>query len=398
MAAREEELEAELERERDSYLRELVSTLEEIESLVLDLSGANGDAEQTRSLARQIHTIKGTAGSLGLDLLSLAAHRMEDLLASERPGQDGDDKFIDRLLAQNDLLTSIAEAYLDDNARFLDDLRCQVVSGDAAPRADAKLEAHLDRVLIVEPSVATLQFCVKVLQELGSPQVTSVRDGYEALGLLLKEKFDAVITSLQIPTIDGQSLTAVLRTIPGPNAATPVVLLTSAAGALDPAKARPDYVVEKNLGLVNELSAVLQRLARRASGASSELKARALRKILLIDDSREIHALVKLSFKRFPEVQIVSLLDPRQAIEYARNEIPDLILLDVQMTPISGQEVMRDIKAAPELREIPVAFFTGTDDEKEKQKLASLGAWEIFQKPFSPKTFSDRVVLRFQER
>src|SRR6266850_1748901 len=153
------------------------------------------------------------------------------------------------------------------------------VSGDAAPRADAKLEAHLDRVLIVEPSVATLQFCVKVLQELGSPQVTSVRDGYEALGLLLKEKFDAVITSLQIPTIDGQSLTAVLRTIPGPNAATPVVLLTSAAGALDPAKARPDYVVEKNLGLVNELSAVLQRLARRASGASSELKARALRKI-----------------------------------------------------------------------------------------------------------------------
>ena len=125
MAAREEELEAELERERDSYLRELVSTLEEIESLVLDLSGANGDAEQTRSLARQIHTIKGTAGSLGLDLLSLAAHRMEDLLASERPGQDGDDKFIDRLLAQNDLLTSIAEAYLDDNARFLDNLRCQ---------------------------------------------------------------------------------------------------------------------------------------------------------------------------------------------------------------------------------------------------------------------------------
>ena len=105
---------------------------------------------------------------------------------------------------------------------------------------------------------------------------------------------------------------------------------------------------------------------------------------------------MKLSFKRFAEVKIVSLLDPRQAIEYARNEMPDLILLDVQMTPISGQEVMRDIKAAPELREIPVAFFTGTDDEKEKQELASLGAWQIFQKHFSPKTFSDRVVRQFQ--
>jgi DNA-binding response OmpR family regulator len=101
------------------------------------------------------------------------------------------------------------------------------------------------------------------------------------------------------------------------------------------------------------------------------------------------------SFKRFPDVQIVALADPTIA---ARNETPDLILLDVQITPISGKEVMWDIKATPELSDLPVAFFTGTDDPDEKRELASLGAWQIFKKPFSPKTFFDHVLNLFRER
>jgi len=68
------------------------------------------------------------------------------------------------------------------------------------------------------------------------------------------------------------------------------------------------------------------------------------------------------------------------------------------MTPISGKEVMHDIKATPELSDLPVAFFTGTDDPEEKKELASLGAWQIFKKPFSPKTFSDHVLNLFRER
>src|SRR6266550_3290480 len=82
----------------------------------------------------------------------------------------------------------------------------------------------------------------------------------------------------------------------------------------------------------------------------------------------------------------------------ARSETPNLILLDVQMTPVSGKDVMRDIKATPELSDIPVAFFTGNDDAAEKRELASLGAWQIFKKPFSPKTFSDQVLSLFEAR
>jgi CheY-like chemotaxis protein len=78
----------------------------------------------------------------------------------------------------------------------------------------------------------------------------------------------------------------------------------------------------------------------------------------------------------------VALADPTSAGEAARNETPDLILLDVQMTPISGKEVMRDIKATAELSDLPVAFFTGTDDPQEKRELGVPGRLADFQKTF----------------
>jgi len=388
-----QEIAAELLAERNSYLREMTSDLQDVENLIVDLSLADGAAERKQQIARKIHTIKGVAGSYGLDLISAAAHRMEDLLASENSPNSMSDKFIDGLLGQNDQLAAIAKAYLCDNEPFLNDVRRTLERFAKPESSSAKPAQAFSRMLIVEPSLATLKLCTRVLQEFGSIRVTSMQDGYEALGRLLKEEFDVVITSLQVPTIDGQSLVTVLRNIPGPNAAVPVILLTSSTTALDPAKARPNYVIEKNLGLSNGLKAVLTQLARPAKVGDG-----VLRKILLVDDSPEIHTLVRMSFKRHPDIQIIALADPASAVETARKEAPDLVLLDVQMTPISGKQVMRNFKAAPELSAIPVAFFTGTDNAEEKQELASLGAWQIFKKPFSPKTFSDHVVNLFRER
>jgi CheY-like chemotaxis protein len=398
--AADREIDAELLAERNSYLREMQSDLQDIESLILDLSLANGAAERKQKLARKIHTIKGVAGSYGLDLMSAAAHRMEDLLAGANPSLMENNKFVDSLLAHNDQLAAIAKAYLVGDERFLNDMRREYHEPSKPQAAEAKLARGFNRVMIVEPSLAALQLCMGVLKEFGAINVSSVQDGYEALGWLLKEEFDAVITSLQVPTIDGQSLFTVLRAIPGPNMVKPVILLTASSAALDPARAQPEHIIQKDVGLTKQLRATLTELVNQSLQGCAAGKAGdgVLRKILLVDDSPEIHNLVRLSFKRFPDVQIVAVADPTNAVEAARNETPDLILLDVQMTPISGKEVMRDIKATPELSDLPVAFFTGTDDPEEKKELASLGAWQIFKKPFSPKTFSDHLLNLFRER
>jgi CheY-like chemotaxis protein/HPt (histidine-containing phosphotransfer) domain-containing protein len=393
-------IDAELLAERNAYLREMTADLQEVENLILDLPAVEGAAERKRQIARQIHTIKGVAGSYGMDLLSLAAHRIEDLLASADSPPCKSDPWIDRLLDQKDQLAAIAKAYLQSDEAFLLEVRSRFEQA-RLPRGATAAPRPFERVLIVEPSLATLRLCTRVLQQLGSAHVISVKDGYEALGQLLKEKFDGVIASLQAPTIDGQSLAAILRLTPGPNANVPVILLTSSAALLDPAKTRPDYVLEKDLGLSNGLKSVLARLTNTGlepPPVGSEMTGRALKKILLVDDSRDIHSLVRIAFKRYPDIQIVALADPTGAVETARKEAPDLILLDVQMTPISGKEVMRALKASPAVTAIPVAFFTGTDDAEEARELAALGAWQIFKKPFAPKIFSEQVVSLFQER
>src|SRR5918996_1259745 len=130
------------------------------------------------------------------------------------------------ILAERNSYLREIKGDLQGNERLLNDLRSKHQERKNPQAPEAKLGKAFSRVLIVEPSLATLQLCIRVLKEFGSINVASVQDGYEALGQLLKEEFDGVITSLHVPTIDGQSLFAVLRTISGPNMATPVILLT----------------------------------------------------------------------------------------------------------------------------------------------------------------------------
>jgi CheY-like chemotaxis protein/HPt (histidine-containing phosphotransfer) domain-containing protein len=398
--ASDHEIDSALMMERQAYLHELKSALEEVEFLILRLSNPTDGDETTRQLSRHIHTIKGVAGSYGLELIARAAHHMEDLLAGGHLPVNLDRDLVDRLLVQNDRLTALTDGYLRGDPQTLNEARCSCASAKRAT-FDSESEKNCRRVLIVEPSAATLQLCVNVLDRFDALRVASVRDGYEALGWLLKESFLAMITSLQVPLIDGQSLAAILRTIPGPNSAMPVILLTSAPATLDPLKARPDFVVEKTHELSTELQGIVSRLigGRPERGRQRAQHQLSLpKKILLIDDSPDIHDLVRLSFKAYPDVQIVALLDPTLAIQVARREAADLILLDVQMLPISGTEILRELKACPELNPIPVAFFTASDSPEEGDELAALGAWQILKKPFSPKTFARHVLTLYRER
>jgi len=165
MTPYEEEYDAELVAERNSYLRELKSTLAEIESLILDLSSTESRIDYTGPLTRQIHTIKGTAGSLGLDLLSFAAHRMEDLFVRQQQEQE---------TTKHLSIAFCTKRFAGGHRRSLSRRRRAIPLRGAPPAAEttrsssavARDDVRLKRVLIVETSSVTLQFCVKILTSL----------------------------------------------------------------------------------------------------------------------------------------------------------------------------------------------------------------------------------------
>ena len=81
-----------------------------------------------------------------------------------------------------------------------------------------------------------------------------------------------------------------------------------------------------------------------------------------------------------------------QALDYlSAGGSADLILLDVMMQDLDGFEVCRQIKLAPDHREIPVIFLTGLDSHADEERGLSLGAVDFIHKPFSAAVVLARV-------
>jgi len=88
---------------------------------------------------------------------------------------------------------------------------------------------------------------------------------------------------------------------------------------------------------------------------------RSLATILVVDDDPQIIALVTIALKRAGH-EVVSARDGQQALECARRRRPQLILLDLLMPGMSGQEVLAQMREDAELAQIPVVLATGGVD------------------------------------
>lgn len=114
-------------------------------------------------------------------------------------------------------------------------------------------------------------------------------------------------------------------------------------------------------------------------------------RLLIVDDEemgREV-----LSDLLAPEgYELNFAVDGNTALEAARADVPDLILLDVMLPGISGFEVCRTLRADPVLSEVPVLLVTALGDRKSRLKGIEAGADAFISKPF------DRVELRAHVR
>jgi DNA-binding response OmpR family regulator len=81
-----------------------------------------------------------------------------------------------------------------------------------------------------------------------------------------------------------------------------------------------------------------------------------------------------------------------EALEMAERERPDLIILDGMLPGMHGFEILRSLREAPGLGEIPVIFLTAQDREEDIVRGLSLGASDYIVKPFKPKELMVRVT------
>jgi DNA-binding response OmpR family regulator len=104
-------------------------------------------------------------------------------------------------------------------------------------------------------------------------------------------------------------------------------------------------------------------------------------KILIVDDDQDIRRLLGHRLKN-EGFEAVFAGDAIAAVNAARKEEPDLILLDLGLPAGDGRLVMERMQAMPALEGIPVIIITARDVSMERESLEQTGAHTIFQKPF----------------
>ncbi len=123
-------------------------------------------------------------------------------------------------------------------------------------------------------------------------------------------------------------------------------------------------------------------------------------KILIVDD--EIDTLLPL--KKSLEVEnylVLGASNGFEALELAKTNIPDLILLDIMMPGMDGYEVCARLKKDPVTRNIPVIMLTAKDAIREKVKGFDTGADDYVTKPFNLNELKARiksVMRRFRDQ
>jgi len=109
--------------------------------------------------------------------------------------------------------------------------------------------------------------------------------------------------------------------------------------------------------------------------------------ILVVDDEERLVALVRAYLEQ-GGFRVVTAGDGREALFVAREEKPDLILLDIMMPEMDGHQFMRVHRQE---RETPIILLTAKVEEDDKIVGLELGADDYITKPFSPRELLARV-------
>ncbi|HST35909.1 MAG TPA: phosphate regulon transcriptional regulator PhoB [Allosphingosinicella sp.] len=118
-------------------------------------------------------------------------------------------------------------------------------------------------------------------------------------------------------------------------------------------------------------------------------------RLLLVEDDPALTDLLKWHFER-EDFDVEHTPDGEEALLFANESPPDIILLDWMIEGISGLEVCRRLRRTPETANVPIIMLTGRGEEADRVRGLETGADDYVTKPFSPRELVARVkaVLR----
>jgi two-component system alkaline phosphatase synthesis response regulator PhoP len=106
-------------------------------------------------------------------------------------------------------------------------------------------------------------------------------------------------------------------------------------------------------------------------------------KVLVIDDEAPIRLLCRVNLEA-EGMQVLEAADGPAGLAHARNDGPDVILLDVMMPGLDGWRVAEQLLVEPETRRIPIVFLTARAEFRDRARGIDIGGVDYVTKPFNP--------------
>jgi DNA-binding response OmpR family regulator len=106
-------------------------------------------------------------------------------------------------------------------------------------------------------------------------------------------------------------------------------------------------------------------------------------RVLVIDDEAPIRLLCRVNLEA-EKMEVLEASDGPTGLEKARNDEPDVILLDVMMPGLDGWQVAEELLGDERTRSIPIVFLTARAEVRDRARGLDLGGIDYVTKPFNP--------------
>jgi HPt (histidine-containing phosphotransfer) domain-containing protein/CheY-like chemotaxis protein len=253
---------------RANFIADLPKKFDDYEQLILRMKSVGDFAGQFDELFRLIHSLKGSAGTHGLQVFTNICHQFEDqLLQVDGQFEKLSPDLVNSWLSYVDLMREALDAFPAGEARG------QVLDKEFTDGVQDKLDVLRQGVhsngltaMIVASSRSIESICRGVVENLNF-NYSVMNDGYLALGRLLNEKVDVLITAKEISGLNGDALIAAIKLANNSKRPIKTILLTSEAESYsEPGRvSNPDVTILRDIHLVNNLTNALHQSMGRDS-------------------------------------------------------------------------------------------------------------------------------------
>lgn len=111
-----------------------------------------------------------------------------------------------------------------------------------------------------------------------------------------------------------------------------------------------------------------------------------MKRVLVVEDNATNLYLMRFILQK-NGYEVIEARDGLMAVNVAKEEKPDLILMDIQLPILDGYEATRKIRAIEETKDIPIIALTSFAMVGDKEKALNAGCTGYLEKPINPETF-----------